>query len=58
MRATKKMMSEYDEAYEQLLSSKEFQPIESEPEPELEVKEQVDEENDDSSSPPGQMKLF
>jgi replication factor C large subunit len=57
-RATKKMMSEYDEAYEQLLSSKEFQPIEPEPEPELEVKEQVDEENDDSSSPPGQMKLF
>ena len=57
-RATKKMMSEYDEAYEQLLSSKEFQPIEPEPEPELEIKEQLDEENDDSSSPPGQMKLF
>ena len=52
------MMVEYDEAYEQLLSSKEFQPLEAEPELEVEVKEPKDEDTDNSTSQPGQMKLF
>lgn len=57
-RATKKMMVEYDEAYEQLLNSKEFQPLVTEPELEVEIKEPKDGDTDDSTSQPGQMKLF
>lgn len=61
-RATKNLMAEYDEVYEQSLLEKTFEPLVEEAEPVMQVsKKEPTEKNgdeDESSSPPGQMKLF
>ena len=61
-RATKNLMSEYDEAYEQSLLEKTFEPLIEEVEPVIQATENEPVEptgdEDESSSPPGQMKLF
>ncbi len=61
-RATKNLMAEYDEVYEQSLLEKTFEPLVEEAEPVMQAseKEPVEKngDEDESSSPPGQMKLF
>ena len=61
-RATKKLMQEYDEAYEQSLLERTFEPLSEEVPREADVpvpeKETEDKKDDEPDSPPGQMKLF
>lgn len=61
-RATKNLMAEYDEVYEQSLLEKTFEPLVEEAEPVMQASEKEPAEKngdeDESSSPPGQMKLF
>ena len=61
-RATKKLMQEYDEAYEQSLLERTFEPLPEDVPREADVpvheKEAEDKKEDEPDSPPGQMKLF
>ena len=58
--ATKKLMKQYDEAYEIYLSEKSFSPLLVEEEPVIveAVQEKLDDSDEEAGTPPGQMKLF
>ena len=58
--ATKQLMAQYDEEYDRMLSEKTFTPLVVEEIPLVEEKivEKKSDSDDETSSPPGQMKLF